>query len=278
MTSRSSSRSPSPTTTSTVVETPASQSQINSHLRDHACVACARRKVKCDKVDPTCSNCRKSRQPCIYTEPQPRKPRKRAADGDLLARIARYEDLMRQNGVDYAPYANVWVPSGLEKEQNEQDEVEQPPRGRHDRTAVLQSQAAPVRSLWHDLPHEVSRHYSPSISASLTDWTAQVSTSANVAGTRRPSTAPNTVTAIHRHRRSHWQRSQSRLTSPGTSSELCPVATIRRPSQPINKNCACADIAAKGARSQRQSRCHTVVLACPLVCHLHTVRDIHVAK
>lgn len=77
---------------------------------------------------------------------------------------------MRQSGVDYAPYANVWVPSGLEKGQGVQDQdgAEQPPQAqaRHDRTVVVQNQAAPVKSLWHDLPHEVCFHSSPSSSFS----------------------------------------------------------------------------------------------------------------
>ncbi|PYH90939.1 hypothetical protein BO71DRAFT_421921 [Aspergillus ellipticus CBS 707.79] len=79
-----------------------------------ACSLCARRKVKCDKGDP-CSNCLKAQVECLYESPAPHRPRKRAADEELLARLARYEDLMRQHNVDFTPYANVWVPSGLEE-------------------------------------------------------------------------------------------------------------------------------------------------------------------
>ncbi|SPJ79180.1 uncharacterized protein FTOL_07571 [Fusarium torulosum] len=80
--------------------------------RKHACTICARRKVKCDKQLP-CSNCRKAQTQCSYEAPPPPKPRKRAADEDLLARIAQYEQLMRENGIDYTQHANVWVPSAL---------------------------------------------------------------------------------------------------------------------------------------------------------------------
>ena len=74
---------------------------------------CARRKVKCDRQHP-CSNCQKGRAECTYEAPPPPKPRKRAADEDLLARLAQYEKLMQKNGVDYSQHANVWVSSGLE--------------------------------------------------------------------------------------------------------------------------------------------------------------------
>lgn len=79
----------------------------------HACSLCARRKVKCDKGDP-CSNCLKAQAHCLYEAPVPPRPRKRAADEDLLARLALYEDLMRKHEIDFARYANTWVPSGLE--------------------------------------------------------------------------------------------------------------------------------------------------------------------
>ncbi|OJJ45916.1 hypothetical protein ASPZODRAFT_152870 [Penicilliopsis zonata CBS 506.65] len=73
-----------------------------------ACSVCARRKVKCDKGSP-CANCLKAQTPCVYEAPAPQRPRKRAADEELLARIARYEQLMRRHHIDFAPYANTWV-------------------------------------------------------------------------------------------------------------------------------------------------------------------------
>lgn len=84
-----------------------------AEIRKHACTICARRKVKCDKIDP-CSNCQKAGTQCSYEAPAPPKPRKRAADEDLLAKLAVYEDLMRKNGVDFTQAANVWKSSGLE--------------------------------------------------------------------------------------------------------------------------------------------------------------------
>ncbi|KAF4443966.1 hypothetical protein F53441_11284 [Fusarium austroafricanum] len=83
---------------------------LASELEKHACTICARRKVRCDKRHP-CSNCQKAQSQCSYEAPAPPKPRKRAADEDLLARLAQYEELMKMNGVDYTQHANIWVPS-----------------------------------------------------------------------------------------------------------------------------------------------------------------------
>ncbi|KAJ4251468.1 hypothetical protein NW762_011453 [Fusarium torreyae] len=90
-----------------------SQSTTSNELRKYACTICARRKVKCDKRHP-CSNCRKAQVECSYEAPLPPKPRKRAADEDLLNRLAQYEELMQKHNIDYTQHANIWVSSGLE--------------------------------------------------------------------------------------------------------------------------------------------------------------------
>lgn len=79
----------------------------------HACTICARRKVKCDKAEP-CSNCLKAGARCVYEPCAPPKPRKRAADEELLARISRYEALMRRHNIDYSEAAHTWITSGPE--------------------------------------------------------------------------------------------------------------------------------------------------------------------
>ncbi|KAL6916376.1 hypothetical protein FSST1_007871 [Fusarium sambucinum] len=85
---------------------------MSNELRKHACTICARRKVKCDRLDP-CSNCQKAQTQCSYEAPPPPKPRKRAADEELLTRLAKYEDLMRKNGIDFTEHTNVWVSPSL---------------------------------------------------------------------------------------------------------------------------------------------------------------------
>ncbi|KAH8660371.1 hypothetical protein BX600DRAFT_513979 [Xylariales sp. PMI_506] len=79
-------------------------------LHRYACSLCARRKVKCDKVEP-CTNCIKAHAQCIYhaTAPQ-RRPRKRAGDDVLMTRLAQYEELLRKHNVDFSNFAHTWVP------------------------------------------------------------------------------------------------------------------------------------------------------------------------
>ncbi|OOF91978.1 hypothetical protein ASPCADRAFT_176596 [Aspergillus carbonarius ITEM 5010] len=77
-----------------------------------ACSLCSRRKVKCDKGDP-CSNCHKAGAKCLYEAPTPTRPRKRAADEELLTRIARYEDLLREHNIDFEPHTPTWIYSNL---------------------------------------------------------------------------------------------------------------------------------------------------------------------
>lgn len=76
------------------------------------CQPCVRRKVKCDRSTPMCSSCAKSRQKCFYqAPPKPRRKKRRLGDtvddsdnktpdnDDLRDRLARYERLLRDNGL-----------------------------------------------------------------------------------------------------------------------------------------------------------------------------------
>ncbi|CAH0044661.1 unnamed protein product [Clonostachys solani] len=97
---------------------PQTREQILSVHHKFACSLCARRKVKCDKLDP-CSNCIKVETQCLYEVHPPPRPRKRAADDELVARLAAYETLMRKHSIDFSHCANTWVPSGQEVELGE---------------------------------------------------------------------------------------------------------------------------------------------------------------
>lgn len=64
----------------------------------YTCQTCARRKVKCDKITPTCSACRKSQLGCTYQAPRPRTG-KRKPDEEILEKLARYEGILRKHGL-----------------------------------------------------------------------------------------------------------------------------------------------------------------------------------
>ena len=67
-----------------------------------ACVLCQQRKVKCDRRFP-CVNCTKAKVTCVPATLGTRKRRPRFPERHLLDRIRHYEDLLRQNDVDFEP-------------------------------------------------------------------------------------------------------------------------------------------------------------------------------
>lgn len=74
-------------------------------LQPLSCIRCAHRKVKCDRIDP-CSNCVKHSIPCEYREGAPYKRKKKshpeAGSSEVLARLEKYEEILKDLGVDPA--------------------------------------------------------------------------------------------------------------------------------------------------------------------------------
>jgi hypothetical protein len=68
--------------------------------RPLACLRCQQRKVKCDREQP-CSSCVKARVECKSVALlQPRRRKKRFPEAELLARLRRYEELLKSYGAD----------------------------------------------------------------------------------------------------------------------------------------------------------------------------------
>ncbi|KAL4985832.1 hypothetical protein BDW68DRAFT_198551 [Aspergillus falconensis] len=63
------------------------------------CQSCVRKKIKCDRVAPTCSSCGKAKLECVYQAPRPRAKRKRSQSEDVYARLARYERILQDNNL-----------------------------------------------------------------------------------------------------------------------------------------------------------------------------------
>ncbi len=83
------------------MDTPPTPTTENSgsSSKGHACVLCQQRKVKCDRTVP-CSACTKSRVECVYRDLAPPRRRKRRTPEDLLiAKVKRYEELLKNAGV-----------------------------------------------------------------------------------------------------------------------------------------------------------------------------------
>ncbi|RPA82243.1 hypothetical protein BJ508DRAFT_225075 [Ascobolus immersus RN42] len=67
--------------------------------RVHSCVLCQQRKVKCDRQTP-CSNCKKARVECLSSVSiRPRRRKRRFPEAELLARLRKYEDMLKELGV-----------------------------------------------------------------------------------------------------------------------------------------------------------------------------------
>ncbi|OJJ51716.1 hypothetical protein ASPZODRAFT_138786 [Penicilliopsis zonata CBS 506.65] len=78
----------------------------------HSCTICQRRKVKCDRQEP-CSNCARAGSECIYRAPRPprRRRRKVTAEEILGSRLRRYEEILKQNGIDPSVYSRSDAPA-----------------------------------------------------------------------------------------------------------------------------------------------------------------------
>lgn len=71
--------------------------------RGTSCVLCQQRKVRCDKNKP-CANCVKAKVECRVVPPQPpRRRKKRLQEKDLIDRLKKYEGLLSEHGVKFAP-------------------------------------------------------------------------------------------------------------------------------------------------------------------------------
>ena len=68
---------------------------------EFSCVVCTQRKVRCDKEKP-CNNCIKAGIACEVAPPPPPRRRKRKLDErELAKKLAKYEELMERNGIDF---------------------------------------------------------------------------------------------------------------------------------------------------------------------------------
>lgn len=65
-----------------------------------ACVLCQQRKIKCDRRFP-CANCSKSQAQCVPATLAQRRRKRRSPEQVLLQRLQKYEELLRQNDIQF---------------------------------------------------------------------------------------------------------------------------------------------------------------------------------
>lgn len=118
---------------SPIASPPARKSSSTHHphntLSIRSCVTCRKRKVRCDKIHPSCGNCTKAHIECIFPGPgrAPRKSKK-PPDTELLVRLRRLEGVVQslgaqvdeegtvtQNGVVQSPKAMATIADQLQR-------------------------------------------------------------------------------------------------------------------------------------------------------------------
>lgn len=83
-------------------DTPSSSLQSSRKQRILSCVLCQQRKVKCERKFP-CANCVRFHVQCVPATTVQRPRRRRFPEHDLLDRLRKYEDLLRQNKIEFEP-------------------------------------------------------------------------------------------------------------------------------------------------------------------------------
>ena len=76
--------------------------QGSKRKRVLACVLCQQRKVKCDRKFP-CANCVKASAQCVLSTLVPRQKRRKFSERVLSDRLRHYEELLRQNDIEFKP-------------------------------------------------------------------------------------------------------------------------------------------------------------------------------
>ena len=68
--------------------------------KPQSCQLCQQRKVKCDRVQPTCAYCDRHQAECRYfPTTHSRRKKRRLSEGELLKRLERYEALLAAHGI-----------------------------------------------------------------------------------------------------------------------------------------------------------------------------------
>lgn len=81
-------------------EGPARSGSVRSaHLNQRSCVTCRRRKVRCDKIHPSCTNCTKAGIECVFPGPgRAKRKTRKPQDAELLARLKKLEGVIQNLG------------------------------------------------------------------------------------------------------------------------------------------------------------------------------------
>ncbi|TGO82697.1 hypothetical protein BPOR_0775g00030 [Botrytis porri] len=115
-----------------------------------ACLRCQQRKIKCDRRYP-CSACIKSRVQCIPATQLPRRRRRRFPERELLDRLRKYEDLLRQNNIKFEP---LHKESPQIETHNDSDEQSKATTNTSSLSTTNSEKVDGAMNLWHAMSQE----------------------------------------------------------------------------------------------------------------------------
>ncbi|CAM1509628.1 Fc.00g033670.m01.CDS01 [Cosmosporella sp. VM-42] len=132
-------------------------SRVSKSQRVLACVLCQQRKVKCDRKFP-CANCIKHQTQCVPAT-QARRRRRRFPERELLDRLRKYEDLLRQHNVRFEPLHKDPIVGEKESPEGSYDsDNDQPEAGCVDwsspSTSIRSEGTYEAKNIWHAMSQE----------------------------------------------------------------------------------------------------------------------------
>jgi hypothetical protein len=97
-----------------------SDSIRSTPLSQRSCVTCRRRKVRCDKIHPSCTNCNKAGIECIFPGPgRAKRKTRKPQDAELLARLKKLEGVIQSLGAQVEEDKGIRGPSVMPSIQGE---------------------------------------------------------------------------------------------------------------------------------------------------------------
>jgi hypothetical protein len=112
---------PEPNDSNTSPRQPGRSDSIRSApLSQRSCVTCRRRKVRCDKIHPSCTNCNKAGIECIFPGPgRAKRKTRKPQDAELLARLKKLEGVIQSLGAQVEEDKGIRGPSVMPSIQGE---------------------------------------------------------------------------------------------------------------------------------------------------------------
>ena len=155
-----------------------STSMHSAPLSQRSCVTCRRRKVRCDKIHPSCTNCSKAGIECIFPGPgRAKRKTRKPQEAELLARLKKLEGVIQSLGAQVEEDKGIRGPSVMPSIQGEAEAHQDDQGGGTDakrNSVVIDQQVGRLvinegrsryvsNTFWASMGDEVQNHGTPDI-------------------------------------------------------------------------------------------------------------------